>query len=241
MVARIPSKRLRLVVAASRSIAFLMWQASRCSSSQSFELSAAFIAFATPNTTGLCQICDHPLKERSSQFLHSSLGAVRWRTHFLENFQQRVHSRCGDLMFGAEHWDSYLSSRRLQRPMDADIGDSPVARKISPQSLSGAMRQRRKSLFARAPADNPPWLWRTRLPIDVDLPSHANERAAAVTHLPALRPGAVVVSDRGYYSFLLLHTHVLRSLHTVFRPQSNASALVADFVRSQHTDEIVTV
>ena len=63
-----------------------------------------------------------------------------------------------------------------------------------------------------------------RLPIDVDLSSHANERAAALTYLPALRPGAVVVYDRGYYSFLLLHAHVLRGLHAVFRLQSNASA-----------------
>ena len=82
---------------------------------------------------------------------------------------------------------------------------------------------------------------RARLPIDVDLSSHANERAAALTHLPALRPGAVVVYDCGYYSFLMLHDHVLRGLHTVFRVQSNASALVADFVQSQRTDELVTV
>ena len=42
-------------------------------------------------------------------------------------------------------------------------------------------------------------------------------------------------------SCLLLHTHLLRSLHTVFRLQSNANALVADFALGQGTDEIVTV
>ena len=82
---------------------------------------------------------------------------------------------------------------------------------------------------------------RARLPIDVDLSSHSNERAAALTHLPALRPGDVVVYDRGYYSFLMLHAHAQRGLQPVFRLQSNASALVADFVRSERTDEIVTV
>ena len=85
---------------------------------------------------------------------------------------------------------------------------------------------------------------RARLPIDVDLSSHANERAAALTHLPAPRPGDVVVYDRGYYSFLLLHARAQRGLqptHSVFRLKSNASALAADFVQSERSDEIVTV
>ena len=39
----------------------------------------------------------------------------------------------------------------------------------------------------------------------------------------------------------MLHAHAQRGLQPVFRLQSNASALVADFVRSERTDEIVTV
>ena len=58
---------------------------------------------------------------------------------------------------------------------------------------------------------------RARLPIDVDLSSHGNERAAALTHLPALRPGDVVVYDRGNYSYLMLHAHAQRGLQPVFR------------------------
>ena len=46
---------------------------------------------------------------------------------------------------------------------------------------------------------------RARLPCDLDLSCHENERRAARDHLRALRPGDVVVCDRGYYSFALLH------------------------------------
>ena len=176
--------------------------------------------------------------------------------------------------------------RQLELPL-------PSARPVAASSICDArakvrdqaFRDIHRAILARAPADNPRWLWRghrafavdgsklnlprpllhngyrtpsdsshypqgllsclyqlrARLPIDVDLSSHSNERAAALTHLPALRPGDVVVYDRGYYSFLMLHAHAQRGLQPVFRLQSNASALVADFVRSERTDEIVTV
>ena len=82
---------------------------------------------------------------------------------------------------------------------------------------------------------------RAQLPVDVDLSSHGNERTAARTHLPCLRPSDAVVYDRGYYSYLMLRAHVRRGLHAVFRLKSNASALVTAFRTSKYTDVIVTV
>ena len=82
---------------------------------------------------------------------------------------------------------------------------------------------------------------RARLPFDLDLSCHENERRAARDHLRALRPGDVVVCDRGYYSFALLHACARRGLHPVFRLQANASGLVRDFIPSDDADRTVPV
>jgi hypothetical protein len=82
---------------------------------------------------------------------------------------------------------------------------------------------------------------RARLPFDLDLSCHENERRAARDHLRALRPGDVVVFDRGYYSFALLHACARRGLHPVFRLQANASGLVRDFIHSDDADRTVPV
>ena len=82
---------------------------------------------------------------------------------------------------------------------------------------------------------------RARLPFDLDLSCHENERRAARDHLRALRPGDVVVFDRGYYSFALLHACARRGLHPVFRLQANASGLVRDFIQSDDADRTVPV
>ena len=60
-------------------------------------------------------------------------------------------------------------------------------------------------------------------------------------HLRALAPGDVVVYDRGYYSFQLLHAHAIGRLQAVFRLQRNASALFRDFILGDRTDHTVTV
>ena len=82
---------------------------------------------------------------------------------------------------------------------------------------------------------------RARLPCDLDLSCHENERRAARAHLRALRPGDVVVFDRGYYSFALLHACARRGLHPVFRLKANASHLIRDFIQSDDTDRTATV
>ena len=81
----------------------------------------------------------------------------------------------------------------------------------------------------------------TNIPVDCDLVAHNNERRAALTHLPALQPGDVVVYDRGYYSFAMLPAHAVRGLHAVFRLKSNANALFAAFIAGRRQEALVTV
>ncbi len=82
---------------------------------------------------------------------------------------------------------------------------------------------------------------RSRVPLDFDLVAHHNERRAALAHLPALAPGAVVVYDRGYYSFQLLQAHLQRGLHAVFRLQRNANTVFDDFIASDCAQRVVDV
>ena len=81
----------------------------------------------------------------------------------------------------------------------------------------------------------------TRLPIDFGLHAHADERRAARLHLDALAPGDVVVYDRGYYSFALLHAHAERGLHAVFRLQGNANTAFDAFIQSERHEALVTL
>ena len=67
------------------------------------------------------------------------------------------------------------------------------------------------------------------------------DAAGVLAHLRALASGDVVVYDRGYYSFQLLHAHAERRLQAVFRLQRNASALFGDFILGDRTDHTVTV
>ncbi len=82
---------------------------------------------------------------------------------------------------------------------------------------------------------------RTRLPLDCSLQAHADERRAAHQHLQALKPGDVVVYDRGYYCFALLQAHVERGLHAVFRLQRNANPVFQAFFESDRSETVVTV
>ena len=82
---------------------------------------------------------------------------------------------------------------------------------------------------------------RTEVPVDCDLHAHLDERRAARRHLSAPAPGDVVVYDRGYYSFALLHAHFARSLHAVFRLKSNANNVFAAFIQGSRREAVVEV
>ena len=84
------------------------------------------------------------------------------------------------------------------------------------------------------------WLY-ARIPVDFDLCSHENERKAALTHLPALSAGDVVVYDREYFSYPMLHHHVERGLHPVFRIKNKANKWFDAFIGSDQTEALVEI
>jgi len=82
---------------------------------------------------------------------------------------------------------------------------------------------------------------KSQMPFDFDLVSHANERICAEHHLHTLQKNDVVVYDRGYFSYVMLHHHVDSKVHAVFRLQKNSHIVIKDFFSSNETDTIVTI
>ena len=97
----------------------------------------------------------------------------------------------------------------------------------------------------RIPSDNAGthrlYQMRSKLPIDFDLCAHQNERTAALAHVHALSKNDVVVYDRGYYSYEMLHEHARRGLHPIFRIKNKANPTFDKFISEAQTDAIVEV
>jgi len=77
---------------------------------------------------------------------------------------------------------------------------------------------------------------KSQLPFDFDLASHANERLSALGHLQVLQAEDIVVYDRGYFSYVLLHRHVQTGIHAIFRLQENSSSAIKAFFANPQTD-----
>ena len=78
--------------------------------------------------------------------------------------------------------------------------------------------------------------------IDFELSCECDERQLARQHLREVRAGEVVVYDRGYYSYELLRTHLLRGVDAIFRlPKGGAGAPFEAFIDSAEEDSLVTV
>jgi len=81
---------------------------------------------------------------------------------------------------------------------------------------------------------------KSQLPFDFDLVSHANERLCALGHLQVLQAGDIVVYDRGYFSYVLLHRHIQTGIHAIFRLQENSSSAIKAFFATPQTDIEIT-
>src|SRR5881396_1417247 len=77
---------------------------------------------------------------------------------------------------------------------------------------------------------------KSQMPFDFDLVSHANERLCALRHLEVLQANDVVVYDRGYFSYSLLHRHAETGIHAIFRLQENGFSAIKAFFASPQTD-----
>jgi IS4 transposase len=82
---------------------------------------------------------------------------------------------------------------------------------------------------------------RSRLPFDFDLVSHSDERRCARKHLDTLVDNDVVVYDRGYFSYAMLHQHSQTGIHAIFRLQESSNSVIREFFASKETDSLVTI
>jgi hypothetical protein len=82
---------------------------------------------------------------------------------------------------------------------------------------------------------------KSQLPYDFDLVSHGNERRCALRHLDALQSNDVVVYDRGYFSYEMLHQHWQTGIHAIFRLQESNSTAIKEFLSGLQTDAVVTI
>ena len=69
----------------------------------------------------------------------------------------------------------------------------------------------------------------SRLPVDFDLTPGSDERTIAIRHLDALQADDVVVYDRGYFSYAMLHRHYEKGIHAIVRLRDNSSAAIDAF------------
>ncbi len=75
---------------------------------------------------------------------------------------------------------------------------------------------------------------------DFDFVSHMNERKCALKHLEVLEPDDVVIFDRGYFSYLLLHEFHKKGVHAIFRlQQGSVNKRLEAFIKSSKTDEMI--
>ena len=82
---------------------------------------------------------------------------------------------------------------------------------------------------------------KSKIPYDFDLASHGNERRMALAHLKTLRPGDVVVYDRGYYSYAMRYAHQKQGVDAIFRLARGAGKLIDAFIDGSEIDTIVTI
>lgn len=82
---------------------------------------------------------------------------------------------------------------------------------------------------------------KSQMPFDFTLVAHINERLCAEQHLKVLEKDDVVVYDRGYYSYLMLHRHFESKIHAVFRLQKSNSAAIDEFFFGPETDITISV
>lgn len=79
------------------------------------------------------------------------------------------------------------------------------------------------------------------IPFDFELTNHANEGRLAREHLQCLQQDDVVVYDRGYYSYGLLHRHRRAGVHAIFRMRRNTTELIDAFIKSDRTHDQITL
>lgn len=116
------------------------------------------------------------------------------------------------------------SKINLPRKLQADGYGLPTKKSYYPQGLLSCLYQ-----------------LKSQMPFDFDLVSHNNERLCAQRHLKVLEQNDVVVYDRGYFSYIMLHQHLKSKIHAIFRLPDSSFTVIRNFFSSQQTDIVTTI
>jgi len=82
---------------------------------------------------------------------------------------------------------------------------------------------------------------KSQLPFDFDLVSHGDERRCALGHLDTLEHNDIVVYDRGYFSYRLLHRHCETGIHAIFRLHEGSAGVIPGFMAGSRAETVVRI
>lgn len=82
---------------------------------------------------------------------------------------------------------------------------------------------------------------RSKIPVDFELSPNFDERKLALSHLETLQENDIVVYDRGYFSYTMLHAHHKKRIHAVFRLAKSSIKIIDEFMLSADTERLITI
>jgi hypothetical protein len=82
---------------------------------------------------------------------------------------------------------------------------------------------------------------KNRIAYDFSFVNSMNEQDEALKHIQQLKPGDVVVYDRGYLSYALLFMHKKHGIDAIFRLKSASFKAINEFISSEDRDTIKSI
>lgn len=172
-----------------------------------------------------------PLPQKNS-IAPSSFCAARIKLHedVFKNLNTKILQAYAPLEASRATWLGHRlfavdgSKLNLPRPLLNNGYALPASQAHYPQGLLSCLYQ-----------------LKSQLPLDFNLVTHGNERWCATEHLKVLSPNDVVVYDRGYFSYLLLHQHCEAGIHAIFRLSESSGSVIKDFMAGDATDVLATL
>ncbi len=82
---------------------------------------------------------------------------------------------------------------------------------------------------------------KAKITYDVTFSNTMNEQSEAITHLKALKPGDVVIYDRGYISYALLYWHNRLNIDAVFRLKKQSFKQINEFIKGSIADNTTVI
>jgi len=82
---------------------------------------------------------------------------------------------------------------------------------------------------------------KSRIAYDFSFVNSMNEQDEALKHIQHLKPGDIVVYDRGYLSYALLFMHKKLGIDAIFRLKSASFKAITEFISSEDRDTIKSI